>query len=124
MGYVWMCRKLLVACVALPFFAGSACAMSMAANPAVRCSVQRADLLPPQVGGAAAVCSAVQEATAGGTRPLSVVVTVRSANELVATVTNSAGRTLPELRFAKSDRPLSHASVKRFAQAIAAAARR
>lgn len=99
----------------------------MSTRPAqdVSCSVQRAELLPAEVGGAEAVCSEIRgAAAAAGVGPVKVLVTVHSANELSAAITNRHGRKLPELRFAKSDRPLSRASVGRFARTIAQAAGR
>jgi hypothetical protein len=120
-----MGRKLFAMCGALPVavFAGSACAMDTGATGGVRCSVQRAELLPAGVGGAATVCTEVRQALSrAGRDPAEVTITVLSSNQLSAIITNKQGRKLPELRFAKSDRPLSRASVGRFARSIAEAA--
>lgn len=87
------------------------------------CTVQRPALLPSDVGGADGVCSEIRAAVrAAGTGPVNVTVTVVSVNQLVASVTNRNGRKLPNLRFARFDKPLNRASVARFARTIAAAA--
>jgi hypothetical protein len=46
---------------------------------------------------------------------------VLSPSMLAATVTTANGETLPEQKFASSDRALSKAAFERFARAIAAA---
>ena len=119
-----MFRTPLAACFALPvtIFANSACAMNAPRAQDVRCVVERAERLPADVGGAAGICALIERAAAGA-GPVNVTVTVVSANELSAAITNRHGHMLPELRFAKSDRPLSRASVGRFARSIAQAAR-
>lgn len=86
---------------------------------AARCSVLGAERLPAQAGSAEEMCAEVARATAG--MDVNVLVTVVSANELSAKITKQ-GRVLPELRYAKSDRPLSRPSVGRFARSIAEAA--
>lgn len=117
-----MGRKQLVGFVVLPFmlFGGVACAMNTDLANEVRCSLLGAQLLPLDVGGAQGVCAEIQRAAAAaGAGPVKVVVTVHSSSELTAEITNKHGHVLPELRFAKSDRPLSRASVRRFARTIA-----
>lgn len=97
-----------------------ACAMNTGMERDVRCSVHGAERLPLDVGGVDGVCTEIQRAAAAaGVGPVKVRVTVHSSNELSAQITNRQGRTLPELRFAKSDQPLSRASVGRFARTIA-----
>jgi hypothetical protein len=86
-----------------------------------RCSVQRPELLPPETGGAAFLCDEIERATAAS-GSVKVIVTVLSANQLKAAITDASGQRLPELQLNKSDRPLSRASLQRFAQSIAAAA--
>ena len=86
---------------------------------AARCSVQGAERLPAEAGGAEEMCAEIGRATAG--MDVNVLVTVHSSNDLSARITKQ-GRVLPELRYAKSDRPLSRASVGRFARSIAEAA--
>lgn len=85
------------------------------------CRVVGAEKLPPDSGGAKAVCAAIQRAVAArapGAR-FTVDVRVVSARALRATVRIADGRTLPEQELAVSDRALNGSSLERFAQRLA-----
>ena len=86
------------------------------------CRVTGKEKLPPETGGADALCAAIREAFAAQAPGVgySVEVQVLSPSMLSAAVTLSDGRTLPELRHATMDRTLSRSSLQRFANALAA----
>lgn len=112
------CRSL-SALVLLALAASAAAAHS--ASDGLRCTVDRAERLPADVGGAAGMCRLFEEAAAAAkARPAAVAVTVLSSAALAATVTASDGRELPEHRLVRSDRPLSRAAIERFARAVMA----
>ncbi len=95
---------------------GSACAMnSPTAKPAV-CSVVGGAKLPPESGGADALCSAIEQAAGSAFR---VEVRVLSPSSLAASVTTADGRKLPEQRLDISDRGFTRGSFDRFARNLA-----
>ena len=97
--------------------------MKVPAAGGVQCSVERGELLPPASGGAEALCGDIEQAAAElGDVPTSVTVTVVSPYRMAAVVT-VGGKRLPELNMASSDRELGRESLRRFAQAIASAAK-
>jgi hypothetical protein len=100
---------------------GSACAVNRPAASAPRCSVEGAERLPSASGGAEALCAEIEAATAG-LPATAISVRVVSASALAASVTVD-GRTLPEIKMARSDGTLDRRAFKRFAEAIAASAR-
>jgi hypothetical protein len=87
-----------------------------------RCVVEHGDRLPPETGGAAALCAAIMKAAGerAGRLPATVDVRVLSPSSLSATVKLADGRVLPEQNMAVSDRQLNRQSIDRFAAAIAA----
>lgn len=89
---------------------------------AVTCRVVDGAKLPADSGGADALCSAIEQAlaTQAPNARASVVVRVLSPSMLAANVTTAAAGTLPEQKFASSDRDLTRSSFERFAQALAA----
>lgn len=96
--------------------------MNIPASGGVECSVERGELLPPVTGGAETLCSDIREAAAElGAPAAQVTVRVLSPYALAAVVT-VGGRTLPELKLARSDRELGRDSLRSFAQSIASAA--
>lgn len=109
---------------------GSACAMNPAnnaTNDAVRCTVIGADQLPAGLGGAEAVCRAIELAAApvlaangSAAGRASVVVQVLGPHMLAATLTTADGQSLPEQRVAASDRPLGASSLALLGKALAA----
>lgn len=110
-------------CVALLALAGgSACAVNRPAASAPKCSVEGGERLPPESGGAEALCAEIEAATAGLPAKTSISVKVKSASALAARVTVD-GRALPELNMARSDAVLDRGAFERFAQAIAASAK-
>ena len=100
---------------------GSACAMNRPADSSGRCTVQGAELLPPESGGGEALCAEIEAATAKLPGPPAVSVRVVRPHLLAASVTIE-GRTLPELKMSRSDRALDRQAFQRFAKAIAKAA--
>lgn len=89
------------------------------------CTVEGSEKLPAELGGAAGVCRAIDEAVAttspqgGYPAGSAVVVQVRSPNAMVATVTGPTGRALPEIEVTISDRVLNRHAVTSLAQQIA-----
>ena len=87
------------------------------AEPSSACQVRGAHKLPPEIGGAEAVCAAIKQALPG--QGYSVQITVHSPSSISARVKTSDGRERPEQRMAVSDGALRSSSVHRFARAIA-----
>ena len=102
---------------------GSACAMSAAERSSTGCHVTGGELLPPESGGADALCKAIADAAAEQApgQGYSVEVRVLPRSRLSGTITTSDGRKLPEQSFVRMDKPLSIGAFERFAAAIAAA---
>lgn len=98
----------------------SACAMNPKPARDFQCNVDRGELLPPASGGAKALCGEIEEATANIGAAIRVSVRVLSPYALEAHVT-AAGRDLPPIRMARSDRELGRPSLRRFAKSIATA---
>ena len=100
---------------------GSACAMN-SLDQGAGCRVVGAGQLPAETGGADAICAAIRSAAQQQAPGVSFSVEVRvlSASSLAAAVSLADGRTLPEQKFAVSDRLLNRGSIDRFAAAIAA----
>lgn len=119
-----MREKLVAIAIAAILAAASsgACAMSASQPKAARCHVVGGDRLPPETGGAGALCRAIEKAVSARAPELRYTAAVRvlSASSLAATIKFADGRALPEQRMATMDRALSKASIERFAQAIAA----
>ena len=95
--------------------------MGHGASQAPRCTVSGAEKLLDGIGGADAICSAIQQAdrrsAAGG--DYAVEVRVESASRLSARIRLNDGRTLPEQKLVVSDRQLNAGSIERFAASIA-----
>lgn len=94
---------------------GSACAMTSANEPGARCVVHGAEQLPADVGGAPAICSAIEQAIEG--HDARVLVTIVNPHAVVATVT-AGGRVLPEQRVDISDHKLNKQSIAMLARAV------
>ena len=86
----------------------------------VQCTVIGADKLPAELGGANAICAALQRAVAAKASGAHYAAEFRvpSASALIANVAVN-GRKLPEQRFGVMDRNLNPASIERFAQTLA-----
>ena len=84
------------------------------------CTVVGAEKLPAEVGGADAICAALDRAIASKARGLqySAEFQVPSASVLIASVTVN-GRKLPQQRFGVMDRNLNQGSIERFTQSLA-----
>jgi hypothetical protein len=87
-----------------------------------RCRVTGSERLPPEAGGAGAICAAIERSVAAQTPNVrySVEVRVLSRTALAANL-ETAGRKLPELRFSVSDRELNPRAIGQFADSVAAA---
>ena len=95
--------------------------MKSPAPEAARCTVSGAELLPAASGGADLLCETVRRAlSAGGGQAASVEVRVLSPHLLAATTTLSDGRRMPEVKTARTDRPLGQRSFQMLADALAA----
>ena len=94
--------------------------MSSADVQSPHCRVVDAAKLPPESGGPAALCAAIERAVAARAPGVqySAEVQVISASRLSAILT-SEGRRLPKQNFASMDRDLSPSSFERFAAALA-----
>jgi len=99
---------------------GSAFAMNGSAH-GPRCQVVGANILPPDAGGADAICAAIEQALqAASFKPAAVEVTVASPYLISATVLLADRRRLPVIKVGSSDRPLGRGSIKLLADSIAA----
>lgn len=114
-------RHLSLGFALLALAGGSACAVNRPATSAPRCSVEGGERLPAESGGAKALCDEIEAATAGLPAATAISVRVMSASALAASVTIE-GRTMPEIKMARSDGTLDRRAFKRFAGAIAASA--
>jgi hypothetical protein len=95
--------------------------MSPHEQASARCRVIGADLLPPESGGADALCSAIASAAAKHAAGVQYNVEVRvlPRSRLSASLTLNDGCKLPEQSFVRMDKPLSRGAFARFAEAIA-----
>jgi hypothetical protein len=100
---------------------GSACAMSAPKPSTAGCRVIDGELLPPNSGGATALCDAIAAAASEHAPGVGYTVEVRvlPKSRLSASITTSDGRELPEQNFVRMDRPLSIGAFQSFASAIA-----
>ena len=97
-------------------------AMSGSAG-APRCRVIGGEKLPASSGGAQALCAAIEQAASAHAPGVTYSAEVRviSSSVLVAELTLSDGRKLPEQKYQVSDRKITRTSLQRFAEAIAVA---
>ena len=111
-----------IVALAIASASGSACAMSPSTVESERCRVIGGDKLPPEIGGAAGICQAIDRAAAADAPGVTFTVDVRvkSSRQLSASVTMADGRVLPERHLAISDSKIRKSSVDRFAKGIAA----
>lgn len=98
----------------------NACAMSSPTSETPHCRVVDAGKLPPNSGGADALCSAVDRALSARAPGVAYTAEIRvlSASRLVASLTAN-GRGLAEQNFATMDRDLDRYSFERFANVLA-----
>jgi len=96
----------------------SACAMT---DTAPRCQVAGADKLPAEVGGASAVCHAIERAMAEALPKVryTAQIEVRSKAAMTATIV-ADGREVPKQELTVMDRNLNIRSIERFAASVAA----
>src|SRR5690242_11343814 len=97
----------------------AACAPAMSAAQNRPCRVVNGEKLPPESGGASAVCSAIEHAMAARAPKVRYTAEVRvlSKSALAALIVAN-GKALPEQQFAVSDRNLNPLSIKRFAEGL------
>lgn len=106
--------------LALGSAGGSACAMESTTKSTGGCEVSGAELLPAETGGADALCQAIAAARGpAAAAPAAVHIRVLSDHMIAATQTLADGRSLPEVKTARSDRPLGRRSFEMLAQALA-----
>ena len=92
-------------------------------QPRIQCRVVGGEKLPASVGGAAALCAAIERAAAASpTLHFSVVVKVLGQSRLSASLTTADGKILPEQKYAISDRSLDKPAIDRFASSLIQAA--
>lgn len=112
-----------VAALALAANAQAACAMSAPSTPAsaAQCNVVGGEKLPPQSGGADALCAAIRQAVSAKIPGVGFTadVTVISDWKLGATITTADGRHLPEQRHVVLDAKLDKRSFEQFANSLA-----
>lgn len=89
------------------------------------CHVIGGNKLPTSAGTADSICAAIVSAAAAHapSARFSVEVRVLGRSALAATLTTADGKTLPEQRFASSDRPLNPDSIEFFAKSLVETAR-
>ena len=98
----------------------AACAPAMSAPQNRPCRVVNGEKLPPESGGATALCSAIEQAMASRAPKVRYTAEVRVLSKsALAAVVVANGKALPEQQFAVSDRNLNPSSVKRFAEGLA-----
>jgi len=98
----------------------AACAPAVSAPQPHPCRVLNGEKLPPESGGAAAVCAAFEQAIAARAPKVrySAEVRVLSKSSLAVNV-ELGGRKLEEQHFGVMDRNLNPGSIKRFAEGLA-----
>ncbi|WP_310468532.1 hypothetical protein [Sphingomonas sp.] len=111
-----------IAGVLLATAGGSTCAMNSASTTQLGCTVSGGELLPPETGGADALCDAIRAAAqeaGAATAGARVEVRVINAYGAAATVTAPDGRTFPPIEVSISDRPLNRGTIGMLAREIA-----
>lgn len=113
--------RLAVLASAAALASGSACAMSSTEHSSADCRVVGGELLPPESGGADALCNAITSAAAKHASGVgySVEIRVLPKSRLSASLTLSDGRRLPDQNFVRMDKQLSSGAFERFAESIA-----
>lgn len=99
---------------------GNACAMSTGESKPANCRVIGGEKLPPESGGAGAICRAIKAAVSQRAPGLAyeVEVTVVQNSRLSASIM-VGGRKLADQNFARMDRPLTKEAFDRFAMTVA-----
>lgn len=107
----------IVALGALVLATGSAVTGTAPKSP---CRIVGAEKLPPETGGTAGICSAVEHAVEARAPNVaySAEVNVVSASRLTASLIVN-GKSLPEQRFAVMDRRLNASAIQHFAEGLA-----
>lgn len=98
----------------------SACAMERPLQKLVDCQVTGAGLLPSEAGDPETLCAAIRAARPSVADVAMVEVRVETPHLIVARQTLASGEVLPEVRTARTDRPLGRRSVQMLAEALAA----
>lgn len=100
--------------------AGSAFAMNKSSDLIVECRVLGGENLPAELGGAEAICAAIERAAKAEipAHRFKVDVRVKGASSLIASLITANGKALPEQTFSISDRGLTKGSLERFANTL------
>lgn len=107
----------IVALAAIVFASGNAVTGSVPKNS---CRVIGAEKLPPDMGGTAGICTAIEQAARARAPNVaySADVNVVSASRLTASLIVN-GKSLPEQRFAVMDHRLNASAIQHFAEGLA-----
>jgi hypothetical protein len=93
---------------------------AMSAPYARPCTVLNGEKLPPESGGADAICSAIEQAIAARAPKVRYTAEVRVLSKSGLSVTVVAnGKKLPDQNMSVSDRNLNPWAIKRFAEGLA-----
>lgn len=94
--------------------------MTKSSDSIVECRVLGGENLPAELGGADAICAAIERAAKAEllAHRFKVDVQVKGASTLTASLTTADGKALPEQTFSISDRGLTKGSLERFANAL------
>lgn len=106
----------------LAFASQGACAMNSPAPAASGCRVTGEAKLPPEIGGADALCTTIRQAVSASAPGFAFTLDIKVLSEsmLSASLTTADGRKLPEMRHAVMDRTLTRTSLERFGRALGA----
>jgi hypothetical protein len=100
------------------FFA--ACAPAMSASQGRPCTLLNGEKLPPEAGGADAICSAIEQAIAAKAPKVRYTAEVRVLSKSGLSVSVVAnGKKLPDQNMSVMDRNLNPWAIKRFAEGLA-----
>lgn len=98
----------------------AACAPAMTAPQNRPCRVLNGDKLPPESGGADAICSAIEHAIAAKAPKVRYTAEVRILSKSGLTVSVIAnGKKLPDQNMSVMDRNLNPWAIQRFAEGLA-----
>ncbi len=98
----------------------AACVPAMSAPQARPCRVLNGDKLPPESGGAAAICSAIEKAMSVRAPKVKYSAEVRVLSKSALTVAVVAnGKKLPDQNMSVMDRNLNPWAIDRFAASLA-----
>ena len=98
----------------------AACAPAMSAPQSGPCRVLNGEKLPPESGGPAAICSAIEKAMSARAPKVKYSAQVRVVSKSALTVAIIAnGKKLPDQNMSVMDRNLNSWAIDRFAESLA-----